>query len=398
MSWINEKNLAEKADALAVKAGEILTFAQSENRDVTPEEKISFEKYHAERKTVLENLEMYKTQNSIEKSIISKFVEEPKQKNESKYGNINDSLRTFALRAMGDNPETYGLTGGSTSGAELMTRLTSEVMVDVGQPTFGTRQMGYTVIPTSLGGSYPIPIVTDTSNNAYLLTVGTDVTFTADPATSSIDAKDYQYAVDILVSKFSVRDSAFPLAQYIAKASNERIEKLFNTHCTTGDGSAKPYGITTSTCSSLGHAAASTSAITADEVIRTIYALRADYRANAKIQCTSGTQLALMLLKDENDQYLWRNGSVATGQPDTFAGKVVVTNEAMAELSAGASSKVLLVTDPSFGYIREVVGGEMEILDQLSARKGMVDFLTIKSLGFAYTNTAASKWLALAAG
>lgn len=390
MSWIKIKELAEKYDKLVGQAGDILKFSQSENRDLTPEETAQFGKIHADAEEVKKQKEIFETQSKAENSIAKFMVDSSSQKKSS----IDNDLRCFALQGMGENFAQFGLTGASTSGLELMNRLTSEVMVDVGQPTFGVRQMGYNVIPGSIGGSYPIPIVTDTSNTAYLLTVGTDITDTADPATSSIDAKDYPIGVDIVVSKFAVRDSAFPLAQHVGKLSHERIEKKFNEVCTTGNGSDKPYGITTSTCSSLGHAAAATGAITADEVIRTIYALRADYRANAKIQCTSGTQLALRLLKDENNQYLWHSGSLATGQPDTFAGKVVVTNEAMAELSAGASSKVLLVTDPSFGYIREVSSGnDLQILTEVYAKKGMIGFLTIRSLGFAYTNPAASKWL-----
>lgn len=396
MSWIKEKELAEKHDKLVGQAGDILKFAQSENRDLTPEETAQFGKIHADAEEVKKQKEIYVQQNKAENSI-AKFMVDSSSDSKKK-NNLDNDLRCFALQGLGDNVATFGLTGASTSGLELMQRLTSEVVADVGQPTFGVRQMGYNVIPGSIGGSYPIPIITDTANTAYLLTVGTAVTDTADPATGSIDARDYQAAVCIPVSKFSVRDSAFPLAQHVGKLSNERIEKLFNTWCTTGNGSGVPYGITTSTCSSLGKAAAATSAITADEVIQTIYSLRKDYRSNAKIQCTSATQLALRLLKDENNQYLWHSGSLATGQPDTFAGKEVVTNEAMGELATGASTKVLLVTDPSYGYIREVSSGnDLQILVEAYATKGMVGFLTIRSLGFAYTNPAASKWLITAA-
>ncbi len=391
MSWIKIKELAEKYDKLVGQAGDILKFSQSENRDLTPEETAQFGKIHADAEEIKKQKEIYETQSKAENSV-AKFMAD--SSSGKKNASIDNDLRCFALQGMGENIAQFGLTGAATSGGELMTRLTSEVLVDVGQPSFGVRQMGYNVIPSSIGGSYPIPIITDTSNSAYALSVGTALTDTADPVTGSLDARDYPIGVCIPVSKFSVRDTAFPLAQHVGKLSNERIEKLFNTWCTTGNGSDKPYGITTSTCSSLGHAAAATSAITADEVLRTIYSLRKDYRDNAKIQCTSATQLALRLLKDENNQYLWHSGSLATGQPDTFAGKPVVTNEAMAELSAGASSKVLLVTDPSFGYIREVSSGnDLQILVEAYAIKGMIGFLTIKSFGFAYTNPAASKWL-----
>ena len=59
-------------------------------------------------------------------------------------------------------------------------------------------------------------------------------------------------------------------------------------------------------------------AITTDEVISLIYALKAPYRKNAKFLMNDATVSALRKLKDSNGQYLWQP-SLQAGQPDTTA-------------------------------------------------------------------------------
>ena len=65
----------------------------------------------------------------------------------------------------------------------------------------------------------------------------------------------------------------------------------------------------------MGVTAASATAVTTDEVISLIYALKAPYRKNAKFLMNDATVAALRKLKDANGQYLWQP-SVQAGQPE----------------------------------------------------------------------------------
>jgi len=102
-----------------------------------------------------------------------------------------------------------------------------------------------------------------------------------------------------------LQDSAFDLESYLAKelarAVNARFEQDFMTGASNS--TTTPKGLMTS--ATVGVTAASTTAITADEIISLIHSVAPQYRtANSSLILHDNTLAAIRKLKDSGGQYL----------------------------------------------------------------------------------------------
>lgn len=75
-----------------------------------------------------------------------------------------------------------------------------------------------------------------------------------------------------------------------------------------------------------------------DAVKKVFYRLRAGYRKDAKWVCNSETALALSKLQDGQGNYLWDDGNVKDGEPQTLLGKPVVICETAPNIAADAKA------------------------------------------------------------
>ena len=99
-------------------------------------------------------------------------------------------------------------------------------------------------------------------------------------------------------------DSAFDLEEYIAREFAYAFGAAEEQAFCVGTGTGQPTGLFTADGGTVGVTAASATAVTTDEVISLIYALKAPYRKNAKFLMNDATVSALRKLKDSNGQYL----------------------------------------------------------------------------------------------
>lgn len=214
-----------------------------------------------------------------------------------------------------------------------------------------------TVITTAGGGTLTMPTVNDTAVTPVAHTEGAtltddggkDVTF----GEKQLDA--YAWNTEWLrVSKELADDSIFAMEQILGDLLGERLGRIANTQLTTGSGSSAPHGIVTA--SSAGTAAASTSAITADEIIDLVHDVDPAYRVGPKVRFmfNDSTLAAIRKLKDGDGNYLWQMGNVQQGQPGTLLGYQYSINQTMAGLSSGVSSRVMLFGDFGKYYVRKV--------------------------------------------
>ncbi len=139
----------------------------------------------------------------------------------------------------------------------------------------------------------------------------------------------------IKVSIELLDDSAFPLEPYIAQEFANAFGVAEETAFCVGSGSGQPTGLFTANGGTVGITAAGATAVTADEVISLIYALKAPYRKNAKFLMNDSTVAALRKLKDGNGAYLWQP-SVQAGQPDKLLGYDIYTSPYVPVMAAGA--------------------------------------------------------------
>jgi HK97 family phage major capsid protein len=196
----------------------------------------------------------------------------------------------------------------------------------------------------------------------------------AEPTAGQVTFTAYKSTRIAKASDELVADAMFDIWTYIlmpdfaqAFAANE------NKYMTTGTGSSQPEGC--SYAAATGVTAASSTAITADEVINTKYALDFKYRSNAKWMAHDSTLKAIAKLKDGSGRYLWEP-SWQSGQPDRLLGYPVITNSGMEEIAA--SKKVLLFGDFSYFWIGDREDLTIKRLDELYAASGQIAYRAYK--------------------
>ena len=196
------------------------------------------------------------------------------------------------------------------------------------------RQMAK-VIRTS-SGDRKIPVVATKGTASWIDEEGAYTE--SDDSFGQVSIGAYKVGTMIKVSEELLNDSVFDLESYIAKEFARRIGAKEEEAFFTGDGSGKPLGVLAATGGAeTGVTAASSTAVTADELMDLFYSLKSPYRKKAVWVLNDSTIKAVRKLKDSTGQYLWQPSLVA-GTPDTLLGRPVKTSAYMPVIAAGAKT------------------------------------------------------------
>ncbi|HIV93003.1 MAG TPA: phage major capsid protein [Candidatus Eisenbergiella stercoravium] len=231
------------------------------------------------------------------------------------------------------------------------------------------RQMAK-VIRTS-SGDRKIPVVATKGTASWIDEEGAYTE--SDDSFGQVSIGAYKVGTMIKVSEELLNDSVFDLESYIAKEFARRIGAKEEEAFFTGDGSGKPLGVLAATGGAeTGVTAASSTAVTADELMDLFYSLKSPYRKKAVWVLNDSTIKAVRKLKDSTGQYLWQPSLVA-GTPDTLLGRPVKTSAYMPVIAAGA--KTIAFGDFSYYWIADRQGRSFKRLNELYAANGQVGFL-----------------------
>ena len=174
------------------------------------------------------------------------------------------------------------------------------------------------------------------------------------------------------VSVELLKDSTFDIEAYLrqefARAFGIAEEEAF---C-VGNGTTQPTGIFTENGGTVGVTAASATAITVDEIISLVHALKAPYRKNAKFLMNDATVALLRKLKDQNGQYLWQP-SVQAGVPDRLLGYEIYTSPYVPVAQAGALA--IAFGDFKNYWIGDRAGRTVQRLNELYATNGQIGYV-----------------------
>ena len=226
------------------------------------------------------------------------------------------------------------------------------------------------VIRTS-SGDRKIPVVATKGTASWIDEEGAYTE--SDDSFGQVSIGAYKVGTMIKVSEELLNDSVFDLESYIAKEFARRIGAKEEEAFFTGDGSGKPLGILAATGGAeTGVTAASSTAVTADELMDLFYSLKSPYRKKAVWVLNDSTIIAVRKLKDSTGQYLWQPSLVA-GTPDTLLGRPVKTSAYMPVIAAGA--KTIAFGDFSYYWIADRQGRSFKRLNELYAANGQVGFL-----------------------
>ena len=169
-----------------------------------------------------------------------------------------------------------------------------------------------------------------------------------------------------------LQDSAFNIEEYIRKEFARAFGIAEEEAFCVGTGTNQPTGIFTDNGGTVGVTAAASNAITADEIISLVYALKSPYRRNAKFLMNDSTVALLRKLKDKNDAYLWQP-SVQAGEPDKLLGYDLYTSPYVPTIAAG--SLAVAFGDFKNYWIGDRAGRTVQRLNELYATNGQIGYV-----------------------
>lgn len=243
--------------------------------------------------------------------------------------------------------------------SRLITKLTEENVI---------RRLGHRL---STSGDHKINIAASTPAAAWI-EEGEALTF-GDATFDQIILDAHKLHVAVKVTEELLYDSMFDIENYLFDAFGKALANAEEDAFINGDGDGKPLGILAATGGAqTGVTTASSTAITADEVINLVYSLKRPYRKNAVFIMNDQTIAAIRKLKDGNGMYMWQPALTA-GEPDRLLGYPVHTSQFMPTIAAGA--KTIAFGDFSYYNIGDRGTRSLGELRELFAGNGMVGFL-----------------------
>ena len=177
----------------------------------------------------------------------------------------------------------------------------------------------------------------------------------------------------VKVSEELLSDTAFDLEGHFATEIARRLGDKEEEAFIIGNGVSKPLGILADAGGAeIGVTAASSTAITADEIIDLYYSLKAPYRKNAIWILNDSTVAAVRKLKASTGEYLWQP-ALHEGGHETLLGKKIYTSPFVPELKAG--QKTIIFGDLKYYWIGDRQGITFRRLNERYADTGQVGFL-----------------------
>ena len=176
----------------------------------------------------------------------------------------------------------------------------------------------------------------------------------------------------IRVSVELLQDSAFSLEEYIANEFARAFGVAEEEAFCVGTGSGQPTGIFTANGGQVGVTAAANNAVTADELINLVYALKSPYRRNAGFLMNDATISAIRKLKDGNGVYL-RQPSLQANEPDKLLGYNLYTTPYAPTMAAGAYT--IAFGDFKNYWIGDRAGRTVQRLNELYATNGQIGYV-----------------------
>ena len=293
---------------------------------------------------------------------------------EDKTGRASDDYRKNFWNAMRSKAPMPAVTnalqvGTDSEGGYLVPDEYERTLVEALEEENIFRQMAK-VIQTS-SGDRKIPVVATKGTASWIDEEGAFPE--SDDSFGQVSIGAYKLGTMIKVSEELLNDSVFDLQSYISREFARRIGAKEEEAFFTGNGTGKPLGVLAATGGAeTGVTAASSTAVTADELMDLYYSLKSPYRKKSVWVLNDSTIKAIRKLKDNNGQYLWQPSLVA-GTPDTILGRPVKTSAYMPAIAAGA--KTIAFGDFSYYWIADRQGRSFKRLNELYAATGQVGFL-----------------------
>jgi len=181
----------------------------------------------------------------------------------------------------------------------------------------------------------------------------------------------------VKVSDKLIKTSAFDVDSIVRGKVSAKMANAFENGILNGTGTGQPLGMFTASDSGIPKSrditgSNTTTEIKADSVIKTKMSLRQSYRARALWIMHSDMYTDILLLKDNNGQYMLRQG-LAAGEPDRLLGNEIIESE-FAPSTKAAGAYAALFGDPQYYWWALVNQIEVKVLTELYAEKNQIGY------------------------
>jgi HK97 family phage major capsid protein len=368
--------LREKRNKIWNDAKSFLDTCRDTNGLVSAENSAKYDKMEADMVALGHEIERLERQSAIDlelsKPASAPIVNAPaKPGDEPKTGRARDEYKSAMLTALRSNFKKVSNVleeGSDANGGYLVPDEYDRRLIDGLTEENILRKLG-TTIKTS--GEHKINLA-GTKPAAAWIEEGGALTF-GDATFAQIVLDAYKLHVAVKVTEELLYDNAFNLERYIIDQFVKALGNAEEDAFLNGDGTGKPLGIFAATGGGqIGVTTASATAITSDELLNLVYALKRPYRKSAAFITNDQTLAAVRKLKDGSGAYIWQP-SYQAGEPDRLLGYPIHTSAYVPVVVAGAS--VLAFGDYSYYNIGDRGSRSFAELKELFAGNGMVGFV-----------------------
>jgi len=308
----------------------------------------------------------------------------------------DDALRGLELEGKAMSTAVAG------DGGYLVDPQTAETIRSVLKSTASIRQIANVVNVDAT--SYDVLV--DTSDvGAGWATEAAATGETGTPSIQRITIPLHELSALPKASQRLLDDSAFDIEGWLASRIADKFARSEAMAFISGDGVDKPKGFLTYASANagsevwgeLGHVVSGADgdfdpANPADAIVDLVYALGAQYRANASFVMNSKTAGSVRKLKDADGRFLWSDG-LAAGEPARLMGYPVLVAEDMPDIASWApaiafgdfAAGYTVAERPDLRILRDPFSAKPHVLFYATKRVGgdVSDFAAIKLLKFA---------------
>ncbi|MFF9285399.1 phage major capsid protein [Streptomyces griseosporeus] len=270
------------------------------------------------------------------------------------------------LRAMGAGIDTAG---GFTVPDEFRNIMTEAMKA------FGGLLSLAEVIPTSTGADLKWPTNDDTANEGEILGENQP----AGEQDLSLGGRTLKAHIfssrQVKLSMALLQDSAFNLEQWVPRKLGERIGRRAARAFTTGTGVDQPEGLTTGAIVGKQGATGQTTSVTYDDLIDLEHSVDSAYRPGARYLMHDQTLKLIRKLKDSQQRPLWVP-IPAPGFPATINGFEYTLDNSMP--TPAANAKTIAFGDFRAGYVIR----QVQAVQTLRLVERYAEYLQVAFLGF----------------
>lgn len=400
--------LRQERTSVVEQSRELVNRAESDSRDLTAEERQTYERLTGDFTSLTERItrQEEQEQRELETARAIPHPDDPEGRGGGNPGdragyrtsNLPDDIAERAQRMAFLDLVRYGRAGISPEARALVEDTAGEILVPEALETELRRDIPALAIVRGIASRRNLTTNRVRRRSLDEVTVGWGKLETADQVlTDSMPdtpTEEYTHVEDLYglakIGEDELMDSDVNLEAFVRDSFSLAIAEAEDTAFTVGTGHAndQPVGFMTTGGGITAVDAGQTGAVTIDDFKTLIYAVPAQARRNGRFALASATELILSTLKDANDQYLWQPSNQA-GRPNTFLGYALENQEDIAEVpDSGTAGRVAAFGDFQRTYrVYDRLGMTLKRLEELYSEDGMIGFKVHFRVGGDVINT-----------